>query len=253
MNREIEQFKYDKKRVAEFLHEKVSIIPSLITSISICFGMQAFYFILKNRIEYSILCICISAIIDGVDGKIARYLNSTSEFGKTIDSLADFLSFSISPALIIYIFRLRDWASLGWSCCVFFVLGMAFRLARFSSQPSNKESFTGIPAPAAGLLAFLPIAVEKTFDIVVPNFFFALNLFLIALGMVGKFKTIAINKIKISKSFINTFFIAFSIIVVLAMSYIWLTAIAVAIIYIIHILVSLYKYKLKRHDQTATQ
>ena len=233
-----------KKRAKQFFKDRIAIIPSLVTSISICLGMHSIYLIHLNRIEHAFICICISAFVDGIDGRIARYLNSASEFGKTIDSLADFLSFSIAPALIIYFYKLQNWISMGWSCCIFFVLCMAFRLARFSSEHADKESFTGIPAPAAGLLVFTPFALEKTLQTNLHPLFFALSLLLIAFGMIGKFRTIALNrmKLKINKGSAHVFFALFAFAAVFAITYVWLTYLILGTLYLIHVVISALKY-----------
>ncbi len=231
------------KKVKQFFRDRIFFIPNLVTSISICLGMHAIYLIFHKSIEYSILCICAAAFVDGIDGRIARYLNSASEFGKTIDSLADFLSFSISPALVIYFYKLNGWISFGWSCCIFFVLCMAFRLARFSSDLSDSEAFTGVPAPAAGLLAFLPVVIEKVFQTQLPPLFFAITLLLVAFGMIGRFKTIALNKIKIKPGMSHIVFGVCAFMIVMSITYIWLTAFIIALIYVSHLLYAFTKYE----------
>ncbi len=232
----------NNKKMKNFFKDRVFLIPSFITSISICLGMHAIY-ILNQGIEYSILCICAAAFIDGIDGRVARYLNSASEFGKTIDSLADFLSFSISPALILYFYKLSTWISFGWSCCIFFVLCMAFRLARFSTSKENVETFTGIPAPAAGLLVFFPVIVEKILNISFHPSVFALWILLVAFGMIGKFRTIAINRIKINKRTNHIVFGICAFIIVMAITYLWLTAFIIGLIYCAYILHAVSKYQ----------
>ena len=205
--------------------------------------MQAIYLIFNGGIEYSVLCICAAAFIDGIDGRIARYLNSSSEFGKTLDSLADFLSFSIAPTLVIYFYKLQNWANFGWSCCIFFVLCMAFRLARFSSDKSDSEAFTGIPAPAAGLLVFTPLAVEKVLKISLCPAFFSITLLFVSFGMIGKFKTIALNKINVKHGMSHIVFGICASLIVLATTYIWLTALLIGLLYISHVSYAMLRYE----------
>lgn len=236
-----------EKRMHNFFRNRAFLIPSFITSISICLGMQAVHFSYVGQIQYSILCISIAAFIDGIDGRIARYLNSASEFGKTLDSLADFLSFSITPTLAIYFYKLHNWISFGWSCCIFFVLCMAFRLARFSSDKSNHESFTGIPAPAAGLLAFFPFAFEKVLKVSIHPFFFAATLLIVSFGMISKFQTIALNRIHINQRIMHIIFGIVASFTVLAITYIWITGIFIGSIYLVHVVYAIFKNNSKNN------
>ncbi|QEK38062.1 CDP-diacylglycerol--serine O-phosphatidyltransferase [Candidatus Cytomitobacter indipagum] len=235
------------RRVKDFFRSRMFLIPSFVTSISICLGMQAIHFSFTQNIEYSVLCIAIAMFIDGIDGRIARYLNSASEFGKTLDSLADFLSFSIAPALTIYFYKLNDWISFGWSCCIFFVLCMAFRLARFSSDESDHESFTGIPAPAAGLLAFFPFACEKVFSISMHPAYFAFTVLIVSLGMISKFQTIALNRVQINHKTMNVVFALIASLTVLAITYIWAAGLLIGFIYLSHTILAIFKHNKNNH------
>jgi CDP-diacylglycerol--serine O-phosphatidyltransferase len=116
-----------------------------------------------------VVAIFIAAIFDGIDGRIARLLKGTSEFGAELDSLSDFISFGVAPALIIYVWTLQSIASIGWVVALLYAVCCALRLARFNTQlgaelpPYAYNFFTGVPAPAAAGLALVPMMLQFEF------------------------------------------------------------------------------------------
>ena len=140
------------------------LFPNLVTIVSLCAGLTAVRVAIEGRLDLAIYAIAFAAFLDGVDGRIARLMKGTSRFGAELDSLADFVNFGCAPALILYVWGLRELGAVGWVCCLIFAVAMALRLARFNvslDEPQTEEwrkSFAvGVPAPAGAMCGLLPI------------------------------------------------------------------------------------------------
>ncbi|MGY2050473.1 CDP-alcohol phosphatidyltransferase family protein [Methylobacterium sp. JK268] len=140
------------------------IIPNMITLMAVCLGLTAVRLAFEGRFEFAVIAIVVAAVLDGIDGRVARLLKGTSRFGAELDSLADFVNFGCAPALILYGFTLHHLKSLGWIVALIFAIAMALRLARFNvmlddpGRPEwRKDYFVGMPAPAGALTALLPL------------------------------------------------------------------------------------------------
>src|SRR3989338_7503942 len=157
----------------------VCAIPNMTTILALCTGFTAVRFALNHQWEFVIGAIILAAILDSLDGRLARLLNSSSRFGAELDSLSDFVNFGVTPALVLYFYKLQEWGHYGWAVTLFFTVCMGLRLARFNSQthdpnlPSwSMEFFTGIPAPAAALLGLIPLVVDLAFSASYPHTIF---------------------------------------------------------------------------------
>ncbi len=140
------------------------LVPSLITLGAICAGLTAIRLAIEARFEFAVLAIVFAAILDALDGRAARMLKASTSFGEQLDSLADFVNFGVAPAIIVYLWTLKDAPSLGWIVALVFAICGCLRLARFNvmlEDPDRKDwevdFFTGVPAPAGALLALLPV------------------------------------------------------------------------------------------------
>ena len=128
----------------------VYILPNLFTTAGLFFGFYAIVQATKGQFEHAAIGIFIAMIMDGLDGRVARMTNTTSEFGKEYDSLADVIAFGLAPALVIYEWSLLVSGKIGWLCAFIYVSATALRLARFNTQDSkDKRYFQGMPCPAA--------------------------------------------------------------------------------------------------------
>lgn len=140
------------------------IAPNMITLLALCLGLTAIRLAFEGRFEPAVIAVVVAAVLDGIDGRVARLLKGTSRFGAELDSLADFVNFGCAPALILYGFALHNLRSLGWIVALVFAIAMALRLARFNAMmddPSRpewkKDFFVGMPAPAGALTGMLPL------------------------------------------------------------------------------------------------
>jgi CDP-diacylglycerol--serine O-phosphatidyltransferase len=142
------------------------IVPNLITVLAICAGLTGVRLAFEGRFEMAIIMVLIAAFLDGVDGRVARMLKATSRFGVEMDSLADAINFGVVPALVLYVYTLRDIHSFGWIAVLLFAISLVLRLARFNAMLAGPDAkgwrskfFVGVPAPAAAFLVLLPVYV----------------------------------------------------------------------------------------------
>jgi len=144
-----------------------TLLPNLITLLALCAGLTAIRLAVENNIQLALAAIVFAALLDGIDGRLARMLKGTSRFGAELDSLADFVNFGVAPALILYFWSLHELKSAGWIAAMVFAICAGLRLARFNvmiddpNQPSWAGNFfTGIPAPAGAITVLLPIYLD---------------------------------------------------------------------------------------------
>lgn len=146
-----------------------AVLPNLVTLLGLCAGLTAIRMALEHRFDLAVAAIIFATILDGLDGRLARYFRATSKFGEQLDSLADFVDFGVAPAILLYVWRLDDLSSFGWICALVFAICAALRLARFNAaltseepQPDwQKDFFVGVPAPAGALAVLLPFFLER--------------------------------------------------------------------------------------------
>ena len=142
------------------------LIPSMFTILALCAGLTAIRMAIEHRFDIAIAAIVLAAVLDALDGRVARLLKATSRFGAELDSLADFVNFGVAPAIIVFTWALDGLRSMGWLVVLVYSICMALRLARFnvaldSDQPAWKgEFFVGVPAPAAALIVMLPLYLD---------------------------------------------------------------------------------------------
>ncbi|MCB8879365.1 phosphatidylcholine/phosphatidylserine synthase [Acidisoma cellulosilytica] len=142
------------------------VLPNVLTMLGLCAGLTGIRFSLDGQFDAAVIAIAVAAVIDGLDGRIARLLKGTSRFGAEFDSLADFLCFGIAPAFLLYLWSLHRFGGVGFIPSLMFAVCMALRLARFNAALDSTSApkytagfFTGVPAPAGALLALFPIFV----------------------------------------------------------------------------------------------
>ena len=194
------------------------ILPNILTLVGVCIGLSSIKFALDARYELAIIAVVFAAMIDGLDGRIARLIKGTSKVGKELDSLTDVISFGVAPAFIMYFWLLNNLGKFGWLLCLIYVVCVVLRLARFNVN-SNEESswrdnfFEGIPSPAGGILVLMPLIyslsgfefIKINLETLVPIFFITISLLLIS-----KFPTYSLKKIVVPRSM--TIFLLFVIV-----------------------------------------
>ena len=194
------------------------ILPNMLTLIGVCIGLSSIKFALDEKFELAIVAIIFAALIDGLDGRIARLIKATSKVGKELDSLTDVISFGVAPSFVMYFWSLNNLGKFGWLLCLIYVVCVTLRLARFNvnsnEEPSWKDNFfEGVPSPAGGILVLMPLIFSLSefdfliisYNILVPVFFISVSFLLIS-----KLPTYSLKKIIIPRSM--TVFLLFGIV-----------------------------------------
>ena len=208
------------------------LLPNMITLLSLCLGLTGIRMALEDRLELAIGAIVVAAVLDGLDGRIARLLQSASRFGAELDSLADFVCFGVVPGIILYRWGLADLKNVGWIATLVFAMCAALRLARFNvmledpSRPAFAANFfVGVPAPAAAIVVMLPaylefLGIPQSFPVVIFALFFVLA---IALLMVSRVPTWSGKKFgsRIPRDYVLAVFVAVVLMVALLISFPW--------------------------------
>ena len=182
------------------------ILPNILTIAGVCLGISSIKFSLDLNFNMAVIFITLAAILDALDGRIARLIKGTSEFGKELDSLTDFVSFGIAPAFILYFWELNNYGKLGWAITLTYSVCCVLRLARFNltkidaTEVWKNNFFEGIPSPAGGLLILMPLIYELAnmnigLDIKKITPYFTI---FIAIMLVSKIPTLALKRISIS-------------------------------------------------------
>jgi CDP-diacylglycerol---serine O-phosphatidyltransferase len=147
----------------------IRLLPNAVTVLALCSGLSGVYFALSGRFELCVAAVGFAALCDALDGRLARLLDASTRIGAELDSLADLVSFGVAPALVLYIWVLEG-SRFGWTVALVFAVCMALRLARFNTLldvedevPYAKEFFVGVPAPAAALVAGIPLYITLQF------------------------------------------------------------------------------------------
>jgi CDP-diacylglycerol--serine O-phosphatidyltransferase len=250
----MEQPKNNLKIVADKKNARM-LLPNMLTLIGVCIGLTSIRFALSGEFHLAIIAIIFAALIDGLDGRIARLIKGTSKVGKELDSLTDMISFGVAPAFIMYFWKLNTLGRFGWLICLIYVICVALRLARFNvnsnQEPSWRDNFfEGVPSPAGGILVLTPLIVSITsfdyinlnYDVVVPVFFILTSLLLIS-----KFPSYSFKKIVIQRK--TTIFLLFGIVLFFGLLLIYpFNVIAISsIVYLLMLPISFFHYqKLKK-------
>ena len=185
------------------------LIPNVLTLAALCSGLTAVRFGLQGEFKLAVIAVIVAAIFDALDGRVARRLGVTSQFGAELDSLSDFLCFGVTPALVLYMSSLKDGGALGWVVTLMFPICSALRLARFNTglladtpPPAWTGSyFTGVPAPAGALLALIPLLVSFEIEAVWPRHPLLVGIVLVGVGglMVSRIPTFSFKKGRIPR------------------------------------------------------
>jgi CDP-diacylglycerol--serine O-phosphatidyltransferase len=193
--------------------------------------------------------IIFACIMDAFDGKVARKLNVSSEFGAQMDSLADFFNFGIAPGFFVYFWKMQyldeRMKSLAWLPVLLLAMGMAIRLARFNvdlgeedpNSPLVKYFFKGCPAPMDALLVLLPFAIEHRFGVVICPIYVVINTILIAFFAASRIPTITPKKVKIKNKYKNIILLAYALFAIGCVLELWLIYILLCSVYLLSIVV----------------
>jgi len=221
-------------------------------------GISSIKFSIDGNFSLAVIFILLAAILDALDGRIARMIKGTSEFGKELDSLTDFVSFGIAPVFILYFWKLSNYGKLGWAIALIYSVCCVLRLARFNLTKIEEQQiwknnyFEGVPAPAGGILILMPLIYELSnldLNLEIQNFSPYLTV-LVAILLVSKIPTLSLKKISVSPK--TTVFILLGIgtLIISLLFYTFETLLALGLIYLISIPISFFMFKSqsKKHN-----
>ena len=217
------------------------LLPNILTLGGVCLGISSIKFSIEGNYNLAVIFILLAAILDALDGRIARLIKGTSEFGKELDSLTDFVSFGIAPVFILYFWELNNYGKLGWAITLIYSVCCVLRLARFNltkiddQQLWKSNYFEGVPSPAGGILILMPLIFELAdlnlnFNIKNLTPYFTI---LIAILMVSKVPTLSLKKISISPKATAFILLGIGIIFISLLDYTFETLLVFGLIYLI--------------------
>lgn len=225
-------------------------LPNIVSLLTLISGLTSIRFAFLQEWKLSLSLIIAAAVFDFFDGWLARRYNKTSKFGAELDSLSDFISFGIAPAIIIFLWSLQYVGSIGWVPVLIFAICSALRLARFTAdlnildvQIKVQEHFTGVPSPAAAALVLLPILISFETNIQLNQYPFLIIIYMIFIGylMISKIPTISFKKFTINKKFQHWIFLLLLMLFVFLITKFWLIIIILTIFYFVSIIITVYK------------
>ena len=227
------------------------LLPNILTTLALCAGLTAIRYAVQDRWEQAVTAILVAAVLDGLDGRVARLLRGSSKFGAELDSLADIVSFGVSPAIILYLWMMQDAGSLGWLAVMAYAVCAALRLARFNTAlddttlpPFAYNYFTGVPVPAGAILILMPLMISFEFS---PGFWAApllvgLWTVFVALLLVSRVPTFSMKVVRVPQDYIVPVLVAVGLVATLLVTATWPTLVALGLIYVGSIPFSIRRY-----------
>ena len=227
------------------------LLPNILTLAGVCLGISSIKFSIDGNFSLAVILILLAAILDALDGRIARLIKGTSEFGKELDSLTDFVSFGIAPVFILYFWELNNYGKLGWAITLIYSVCCVLRLARFNltkveeKQEWKNNFFEGVPSPAGGLLILMPLIYELTdlnIKLDIKNFTPYLTV-LVSILLVSKIPTLSLKKISISPRATIFLLLGIGVVFIALLFYTLETLLVFGVAYLLSIPVSLIIFK----------
>ena len=239
----------------------IHLLPNMFTVLSLCAGLTSIRYALDGRFELAVALIVAAGALDGLDGRSARLLKISSKLGAQLDSLADFLSFGVAPAILVYLWSLSQVRAFGWALALLFATCCALRLARFNTEleatdqpPWRSRFFTGMPAPAAAGCAIMPLLVAFAFEVGWPRSWWlnAAVLIAVAVMMVSRIPTFSIKTVvvRVKPDWILPTLIGVGLFVAALSSAPWHTLLGLGVIYLASLPVGWWSaYRLRQRDE----
>jgi CDP-diacylglycerol--serine O-phosphatidyltransferase len=236
----------------------VQLIPNFMTIGALCAGLTAVRFAIEGKFGLAVALIIAAAVMDGLDGRLARLLKSESDMGAELDSLCDLVNFGVAPALITYLWALQGMRAEGWIACLIYAVACLLRLARFNignrAPDNDSNSFQGVPSPAGALLVMLPMFLSFALDTGAPFATGAVALWMAIVGalMVGRFRTPSFKRATIYAENVSFVLLAFVGLAAALLTYPWTTLALVDCAYLAMLAYTVAKKPTKPAEDTAT-
>ena len=218
----------------------LQLLPNALTLTAIGAGLSAIRAAVEQDFKTAALLILFAALLDGIDGRVARMLGSHSKVGAELDSLADFLNFGVAAPLMLYFWALQDYRKIGWIAVLIFAVCCVLRLARFnvdakSEDPGPKaDHFVGVPSPAGAMLVLLPMFTSFAFAdaAVLPDPVLCVYMTLIGLLMISGIRTASFKSARIAPGNVRYVLLGVVVLISAVLTYPWITLVALCVAYI---------------------
>jgi CDP-diacylglycerol--serine O-phosphatidyltransferase len=216
------------------------MVPNVLTLLALCAGMTAIRFAMNGNFVGAVFAVIVAGIFDGLDGRIARLLKSTSSFGAELDSLSDFVSFGVAPASVLYLWTMSGLRGLGWAIVLFYAVCCALRLARFNIEAGSDRPvyaspfFTGVPAPAAAGLVMVPMFLSFEWGdwLFRSPYLNTVTVAGVALLMVSKVPTVSLKRIRVPHHLVVPTLLGVGVLAAFVTTAPWLTLTAIGVVYV---------------------
>ncbi|GAA5111651.1 phosphatidylcholine/phosphatidylserine synthase [Haloechinothrix salitolerans] len=228
----------------------VRLLPNAITVAALCAGLSAVQFALQGSFALAIVGVVAAAVLDSLDGRIARLLDATSRMGAELDSLSDAISFGVAPALVLFVWQ-ADGNRAGWIAALVFAVCMVLRLARFNTllddtdkPPFASEFFVGVPAPAGGLLALMPVILTLEFGTGWWSTGPVVWLWLIAIAAlaISRLPTLSLKSVSVPAKAVAPLLVGVGLLVAAIVQYPLIALSVALLLYLAHIPYALYRH-----------
>lgn len=231
------------------------LLPNLLTISALVCGMSAIRYALIDRFEVAVLLVALGGVFDALDGRMARLLKTSSNFGAQLDSLADMVVFGVVPPIILYLFALDEGGRLAWGACLFYTSCCALRLARFNSEiydaaPRNANYFTGVPSPAAAFLLLLPLIASFRDNNLVDVSIYVLAIWAVVVGVlaISTLPTFSGKGLRLPRAVALPILGFFALLIAALIARPWDALLGIGIIYILSLPISALIFYRKKHS-----
>jgi len=217
------------------------LIPNALTLSALCAGLTAIRYAIHGQYQQSVIAIVLAAILDGLDGRVARLLQGATKFGAELDSLSDFVCFGVAPAFILYFWVMSQGGGISWAIVMLYTVCCGLRLARFNTMigqadlpPYAYNFFTGVPAPAAAGLVLMPLIVSFETGEGVVDHIPIVSMFLMGVSflMVSKIPTFSAKKMRIPNKYVLPVLLLVGLLAAFLVTEPWLTLAAIDALYL---------------------
>jgi CDP-diacylglycerol---serine O-phosphatidyltransferase len=247
------EYRYPEPRRRRFRPIPVRmLVPNVITLLAICAGLTAIRLSTEGRMELAVGAIVFAAVLDGIDGRVARMIKGQSKFGAELDSLADFVNFGVAPGLMLYFWQLRELHDGGWIAAMVFAISGGLRLARFNASmddpnrpPFAANYFTGVPAPAGAVIALLPVYLAFLGVYKAPALLTAFYTLFVAFLMVSRLPVFSGKSVRmrVPPELVLPMFVGVIIFIALLIGYPWYILSTGSLLYLLSLPLGLKSYR----------
>jgi CDP-diacylglycerol--serine O-phosphatidyltransferase len=232
------------------------MIPNILTLLAMCAGMTAIRFAINGQFEWAVIAIIVAGVFDGLDGRVARLLKSTSPFGAQLDSLSDFVCFGVAPGVMLYIWTMSHLASFGWALSMLYAICCGLRLARFNTQldvelpPYATYFFTGVPAPGGAGLVLVPMYLSFEFGdgVFRSPIFNGIVMISVAALMISRVPTFSMKRFRIPHHYVLPVMLGIAVVAAFLTTAPWPTLSAVGILYVASIPLTVRSFRRMRRE-----